>query len=399
MTAAANLSLPEIQRGSSPLIQPLPFSIGEYERRHELVRAQMRQLGLDAFISFSPENINYLTGHDTPAYHYIQASVVTHGGPPVNVLRSIEVTNTLLRTWSRQAVGYADHEDPMAMTAAVVRQLCGDDCRVGLESESFFVSAKRFGDLASRLAAFATTVDCQIVEPLRLIKSAEEMQHIRAAARISEAAMRAAITTAAAGVNENVIAGATWNALVSNGGEFPGLPPFIVSGPRTSLGHATWAGRRLEPGDPLAFEIPGVVHRYVAPIFRCGTVGPPSAGMQALAQACIASLDILIGNIRPGITAEALHRLSVDSFRRHNFDVGHRSGYSVGVNYAPDWGEGNLLSIMDGEQRALQAGMVFHLVPGIYVAGSHVVVISETVAVTADGCERITDFPRDLFVV
>ena len=55
--------------------------------------------------------------------------------------------------------------------------------------------------------------------------------------------------------------------------------------------------------------------------------------------------------------------------------------------------------IVDGERRNLVPGMVFHLVPGIYVPGEHVVVISETVAVTDTGCEVITSFPRDLFVV
>ena len=51
---------------------------------------------LNAFIAFGPENINYLTGHDTPAYQYLQACVVTHEGPPVNLLRSIDASNTLL---------------------------------------------------------------------------------------------------------------------------------------------------------------------------------------------------------------------------------------------------------------------------------------------------------------
>jgi Xaa-Pro dipeptidase len=67
------------------------------------------------------------------------------------------------------------------------------------------------------------------------------------------------------------------------------------------------------------------------------------------------------------------------------------------VNYAPDWGEGNLFSIVEGESRAFEAGMVFHLVPGIYVPPEFVVVISETVVVTNVGAEVVTDFPRQLF--
>ena len=71
------------------------------------------------------------------------------------------------------------------------------------------------------------------------------MAKIRLAGRITTSAMQAAIETSAEGVSENAIAAAVWAELVRQGGEFPGLPPFIVSGPRSSLGHATWSGRRL----------------------------------------------------------------------------------------------------------------------------------------------------------
>ena len=114
-----------IQTGSGELIQPLPFSRAEYARRLDGVRRGMDAAGLDAFVSFGPENINWLTGHDTPAYHYVQASVVTRDADPVNLLRGIEVTNTLSRTWSRRAVAYADHEEPMEVLADLLLDLLG----------------------------------------------------------------------------------------------------------------------------------------------------------------------------------------------------------------------------------------------------------------------------------
>ena len=67
------------------------------------------------------------------------------------------------------------------------------------------------------------------------------------------------------------------------------------------------------------------------------------------------------------------------------------------MNYAPDWGEGNLFSIVEGETRPFEAGMVFYLVPGIHVPPDFVVVMSETIIVTAPGAEVITEFPRRLF--
>jgi Xaa-Pro dipeptidase len=355
----------------------------------------MRQAGVSVFVSFSPENIFWITGHDSPAYHYVQACVVTLDEVPVNVIRRIDATNTLLRSWSRRVVAYGDCDEPMEVLADVIEDMVEMDAKIGVETDSFFVSARRFDILRRRLGQ--TLVPAQLVEPLRLVKSAEELVHIRKAARLTKAAMEAAVAMAAEGVNENHIAGEVWTSLVSNGSEFPGLPPFIVSGARTCLGHSTWAGHVLERGDPVVFEIPGVINRYVAPQFRSGSVGEPSADMRRLEAAVIDSLELLIGSIRPGVVAEDVHRKSVESFARHGYTVGHRSGYSVGVNYAPDWGEGNLFSILEGETRPFEAGMVFHLVPGIYVPPEFVVVISETIIVTETGAEVVTEFPRRLF--
>ena len=103
--------------------------------------------------------------------------------------------------------------------------------------------------------------------------------------------------------------------------------------------------------------------------------------------------------MRPGVRIADLHRLNAENFAKRGFTLGHRTGYSVGVGYAPDWGEGDTLSIVGGERRELAAGMVFHLVPGIYLPGRMAVVISETVALTAEGVDQITNFPQQIFVV
>jgi len=211
--------------------------------------------------------------------------------------------------------------------------------------------------------------------------------------------MHAAVEASREGVTENDVAAQMLGAMVRAGGEYSGLPPFITSGPRTSLCHATWGGRTLVKGDVLAYELPGVFKRYAAPLFRCGTVGPAPDDVRALGEACQASLEAVIAAIRPGATSADAHEQSRRTFERAGFGdlLGHRTGYSVGINYPPDWGEGHILSIWADDDRTLEPGMSLHLVPGIFVPGRHLVVISDTVLVTADGCEVLTDFPRELF--
>ncbi len=391
-----------VQEGTGPLVDRLPFGEEEFQRRLGNTRRAMAARDLAVFISFTPENIYYLTGHDTPGYYFYQACVVTPNRPPINVLRRIETTNTLGRTWSRLAVGYEDRQDPVEATLGLLHELGVADKMVGSEAEAWFISPKRYLQLQQGVErAGGRFVDAsRLIEEQRVIKSDEELAHIRAAARAAERAMRAAIGASRAGTTENEVAGAMSTELIRAGSEYAGLPPFITSGPRTSLCHSTWAGRTYVVGDVLNYELPGVVKRYCAALFRCGTVGRPSEEVARRGAIVREALESVLEAITPGATSGEVHNASKAVFRKYGLEhmVGHRTGYSVGINYAPDWGEGHIVSIWDGDERPVRTGMTFHLVPGIYDLGRHTIIISETVLVRQTGCEVITNFPRDLFV-
>ncbi len=392
----------KIQTGTGPLVTPLPFTDTEFRRRLDGVRAGMSARSLDAFVSFTPENIYYLTAHDSPGYYFYQASVVTHPDEPVNVLRRIETTNTLGRGWSRRVVGYEDRQDPIEATLGLLDALGVAGGTVGAESDAWFVSPRRYEQLGQGIRrAGGRLVDASgVIEGLRVIKSPEELAHIRTAARIVERAMRVAIGASRVGTNENEVAGETLRELVRAGSEYAGLPPFVTSGPRTSLCHSTWAGRTYEAGDVLNYELPGVVQRYCAALFRCGTLGHPDAEFQRRAAMIQESLERVIEAIRPGASSHEVHGVNRAVFQKHGYGdrLGHRTGYSIGINYAPDWGEGHIMSIWDGDDRPLRTGMTFHLVPGFLDLGRYTITISDSVLVTETGCEVLTHFPREPFV-
>jgi Xaa-Pro dipeptidase len=359
----------KIQEGTGPLVDALPFSDGEYQRRLKAIRTEMTRRGLEAFISFTPENIYYVTGHDSPGYYFYQACVITQKERPVNVLRRIETTNTLGRTWSRLTVGYEDREDPVEATVGLLRQLDVAGRKIGAEGTAWFVGPMRYIQLQDGVRKEGgSVVDASgLIEEFRVIKAPEELAYIRQGARIVERAMKAGIDASREGTNENEVAAAILAELARNGGEYAGLPPFITSGPRSSLCHATWAGRRFGKGDVLAYELPGVTKRYAAALFRMGVVGRADDEVKRRAAASTEALESVIAAMKPGVSSDSVHKVTRSVFEKYGYShlFGHRTGYSVGINYPPDWGEGHIMSIWAGDERPLRAGMTFHLVPGL----------------------------------
>jgi Xaa-Pro dipeptidase len=83
---------------------------------------------------------------------------------------------------------------------------------------------------------------------------------------------------------------------------------------------------------------------------------------------------------------------------RAGYTAGYRkrTGYSIGISFAPDWGEGNILSLYRGVNVPLEPGMVFHVPITLREYAQWTVAVSETVAVTPQGARPLSRLPRAL---
>ena len=393
----------QINQGTGPLVDPLPFSDAEYERRMASVRARMRAENLDAFITFTPENIYYLTGHDTSGYYFLQATVVTHDMMPVNVIRRIESSNTELKSWARLATPYEDTADPIAALCFVLNELGVAGKRIGGEGEAWFVSPARYNQLRHNIERTGgELVDVvNVVENIRVIKSEEELVYIRQGARIVEQAMDAAFKKTFTGSNENEVAAVVYEILCRHGSQWAGLPCYLACGPRSGLCHSTWSGKIHETGDVAPYEINANIKRYACSLFRMAVVGQQPTGKLELHLNTVSeATENLITNLRGGMVADQAHKAVRDVFHKNGIPdkLGHRVAYGLGVSYPPDTGEGHFSQIREGDQHILEPGMVFHLVPGIVEFGKWSIGNTETVLITDGSCEVITDFPRDIYI-
>lgn len=366
----------------------LVFSMAEFERRLGAMRAEMDRRALDAMIVTTPENLFYLTGYQTPGYYYFQALVVPLEGEPLMVTRLLEDTNVESRTWVEHSRPYADTESAVGALHIALHEFGLERARLGYEKHSYFFRASEQEQLIAAMEE-ASFLDCTgLVENLRLIKSPDELDMLRAAAQTTEAGIQAGIDAVAAGVNENEIAAEIHYALFKAGSHYPAIHPFVASGWRCSIGHATWEDREVQTGETVFLEVGGCRHRYHAPLMRTVMVGQITDEIAEAEEVINAAVRAAMREMRPGITAGDVDHLCRQELARysHGGTQATRSGYSVGIAFAPDWGEGHILSIQPGEQRYLEENMTFHLIPWLQVPGIAGVGISETVLVQREGC-------------
>jgi Xaa-Pro dipeptidase len=125
-------------------------------------------------------------------------------------------------------------------------------------------------------------------------------------------------------------------------------------------------------------------------------LGVPDERTQAIADIVIEGIEETLDFIKPGVTGEEVERVWRKVIEKSGIKKDSRIGYSMGLNYPPDWGE-HTASLRPGDKTVLQPNMTFHMIPGIWL-DDFGVEISESFRVTETGCEVLADFPRELLV-
>lgn len=112
------------------------------------------------------------------------------------------------------------------------------------------------------------------------------------------------------------------------------------------------------------------------------------------------ALEAALEALRPGAPCSAPHEAAQAVIDAAGYTAAFRKriGYSMGAAFAPDWGEGAILSLFSGEDRLLEPGMVFHLPATLRSYGAYTVGASETVIVTDTGIEVLSRLPRRMTV-
>ncbi|BDY26704.1 M24 family metallopeptidase [Mycolicibacterium mageritense] len=371
------------------------FERTEYDSRVERFQKRLAELDLGLAVVTAPENICYLTGHETPGYYTYQCLLVPASGEPVLLTRETETINGRHSTWLTQIVGYPDVADPLVRTAELAAELAGSNSHIGLEERSWFLTPAQHSQLVDALAPRPVRpIDSDLAE-LRLIKSSAEIARLRTAAEITNAGVLAAAKAAVPGATERDVAAAAFTAMIVSGSEYVGMEPFVASGPRAGTIHASWTDRVINPGDGVLIELAASSGRYHAPLMHTVWTGELGEFEARMAKACQEARDETIKLLRPGRTPAEAHARCREVIDSHGLldTYRKRSGYSVGIAFAPDWGEGHILSLKETEHRPFEPGMVVHAVPTLREGDRAGFGFSGTAVITEGQPEVITQCP------
>ena len=376
----------------------MTFPFEEYERRLGNLRSAMAERLLDAVVISDPENIMYLTDYQTTGYSFFQALVVPLEDEPFMITRGMEESNVHARTWVEMTRPYPDTGDAIQNLVQSLREFGLHKKDVGYERNSYFFPAYH-QDYIHTAFTDGKLIDCfGIVEEGRICKSAVEIDIMKKAAKATEAGMRAGIETCAAGVTENDIAAEISSAMFKAGGEAPAVMPYVTSGPRSMIGHATWEGRTVQPGEHVFLEVGGCYRRYHTAMMRTIVLDELSPSMHKAQERMKLALSEVKAAIRPGLTVSdadnIVRKIITDNDVEANLIT--RSGYSIGIAFPPSWDEGYIVSLKQGNTEVLREGMTFHIIPWMWgVDGDKTVGISDTIHVTARGCESFFTLDED----
>jgi Xaa-Pro dipeptidase len=382
------------------------ISAAEFQERRERLLEQVRDASATGYALFAPTYVHYFTGFWFLSNERPIIYVQNVDGDDAIFVPEFEVERTRAEASFERIESYPEYpglEHPMRILARVAGDL-GVGGRIAVDQDGYpGILGYQGPPLSEVTGAEVVTVDSRI-EAMMARKSPAEVEliresgrwcaygharlqeHTRAGATEAEASLQAQQETTLAMLETHGSRG----LLGSGDGAKAGYRGQI--GRRSAWAHAVAHNIRFQPGDVLVTETGAPVWGYQAELERAMVVGPPTDRMRFLFDHMLESQRVAFDAIRPGATGADVDAAVLRYFEQHDLQRYWRqhTGHGTGLRNH----EAPFLDV--GDPTPLEPGMVFTIEPGLYddeVGGFR---HSDTIAVTEDGYELLTEYPSDL---
>ncbi len=383
---------------------PIHFSEAELAGRRDSARAAMQAEGLDGMLIFHQESMYWLTGYDTFGFVWFQCLYLGADGGMFLLTRAPDllqakftsiISPDRIHIW----VDGAD-ADPVAELKALLEAEGCRGNRLGVEWDSRGLNANFGFQLKDALDGFAELADASfLVSRLRLVKSPAELEYVRKAGELADAAWDEAVRLAKPGADEGEILAAMQGVVLRGGGDDPANETIIGSGEGALMCRYYTGRRKLDARDQLTLEFAGTCRHYHAALMRTLLTGKPDprhVGMHAAARdALLACEEALAPGRTVGEVFEA-HVRVMEEAGMGRFRL-NACGYSLGATFAPSWMDWPML--YRGNPVEAAPGMVFFIHMILFDADAGLAMtLARTSLVTEAGSEPLSTASLDLVV-
>jgi Xaa-Pro aminopeptidase len=352
--------------------------------RAEALRAAVAERGLDALLVSDLVNVRWLTG-------FTGSNAAAVLGPAQR--RFVTDFRYLTQAAEQIDAGW-EREIDSDLLKRVAAGLPDGPFRLGFDDAN--LSVKQHAQLAEQVGDGVELVAAGgMVEELRAVKDAAEIDAIRAAARVADAAFEEVVGAGIVGRTERDVALDLEIAMRRRGASGASFAPIVAAAEHGARPHAEPRDVPIPAGTLVVIDWGAQLDGYASDCTRTVATGELDARDRAVYDVVLRAQEAALEAVRPGPTGrevDAIARAIIDE-AGHAEHFGHGLGHGVGMEVH----EGPRLSKL-GDDR-LAAGNIVTVEPGVYVPGAVGVRIEDLVAVTAEGHEVLTGLSKQLRTV
>ncbi len=378
----------------------------EFETRLDAVREEIRDRGADAGVWFGATSIEYLTGFDHIQTERPVVLAVTDDRIEITVPR-LEVERVQSNPRIDAVHHYFDYPGgkPIAVAVEMLSELGVDSVVADADGAPGVM-----GYTGPALSEFVDVETQRWVDRMRWAKSDAEIDLIRESARWGNLAHRYLADYTEPGVHpatasQRASTDASRAMLDTLGDQYvprtrgsgPAFAGYIT-GPQTALPHGHTANRRIEEGDVLITGAAANVDGYHSELERTMFVGDPTDEQEHYFELMLESQTIAIDALGPGVSLSYVDELVSDYYEEQGVSdlARHHVGHNIGMGgHEPPYIDHGWSDHVEEGDAEMEPGHVYTIEPGLYT-DTYGYRHSDTVAITENGTETLTYFPRDL---
>ncbi|MDP3731536.1 MAG: Xaa-Pro peptidase family protein [Candidatus Omnitrophota bacterium] len=345
--------------------------------RIQKIYAKLSKDNLNGLILSSPANISYLTNYTSRDSYFL-----------------ISNKSNIYFTDSRYIEEAKENLKRLALVRNVngsIFKILADACidlglkRIGFEERYLsFASHKKLKEKLNKRGDLVPT--CGLVEGLRQIKTAEELEKIKKAIQITIKAFEFIKDFISPGKKETDVAGELERFIRYNGARTSAFGIVVASGPNSSFPHHLTSQRKIGKNEPVLVDMGVDYLGYKSDLTRVFFLGKINAAVKKIYTIVSQAQEKAIKEIKP-----AVHKNKIDTAARqyiiqkgYGGFFGHSLGHGIGLEVHEE------PRISRKAEGILKPGMIFTVEPAIYLPDKFGIRLEDMVLVTEKGCKVLS---------